>query len=179
MKTLRFWAAMMIMLIAPVLASADHLYIGDRHHVPGWDVTHFSPAELACKGSGQVRIDRDMIHALDEVRAAFGRPIRITSGYRSLSHNAAVGGAKNSQHLHGKAVDIALDPYSSAERHRLMLLLLDHGFTSFGTYGHIPGMLHADTRGFAARWHHGPGQPPAWFLNALEKRGWQHGSGIR
>lgn len=36
---------------------------------------------------------------LDPARAAFKRPIKVNSGYRSPAVNAAVGGAKNSQHL--------------------------------------------------------------------------------
>lgn len=34
-------------------------------------------------------------------------PLRVTSGYRSPEVNAAVGGAQNSQHARGQAVDVA------------------------------------------------------------------------
>ena len=46
---------------------------------------------------------------LEEVRAMFGAPIRITSGWRTKEHNKEVGGATNSQHLYGKAADIIVD----------------------------------------------------------------------
>lgn len=44
---------------------------------------------------------------LDPLREAWGNPIYISSGYRSASLNKIVGGAKNSQHLAGKAADIS------------------------------------------------------------------------
>lgn len=43
---------------------------------------------------------------LDPIRAAYGRPIIINSGYRSVALNKAVGGASTSQHLRGEAADI-------------------------------------------------------------------------
>ena len=44
--------------------------------------------------------------ALEEVRARLGRPIVISSGYRSPALNAAVGGAANSAHVLGYAADL-------------------------------------------------------------------------
>lgn len=44
---------------------------------------------------------------LEPVRAKIG-PLKISSGYRSPLTNKSVGGAKNSQHLTGEAVDIDL-----------------------------------------------------------------------
>lgn len=43
---------------------------------------------------------------LDPVREAWGRPLTVNSGYRSLALNAAAGGASTSQHLRGEAADI-------------------------------------------------------------------------
>jgi len=43
---------------------------------------------------------------LEPVRVRYGKPIIVTSGYRSEKLNAAVGGAKNSSHLTGAAADI-------------------------------------------------------------------------
>ena len=44
-------------------------------------------------------------NVLDPLRARIGRPIIITSGYRSQRVNELVGGSKTSQHLTGKAAD--------------------------------------------------------------------------
>lgn len=43
---------------------------------------------------------------LEPVRTLLGVPLHINSGYRSLLVNQAVGGAKNSAHLDGRAADI-------------------------------------------------------------------------
>lgn len=43
------------------------------------------------------------------VREAFGRPVRINSGYRSPALNKAVGGSKTSQHCKGQAVDFEIN----------------------------------------------------------------------
>lgn len=45
-------------------------------------------------------------NVLDPLRKAYGRPIMVTSGYRSPRLNAAVGGVKTSQHQKGQAADI-------------------------------------------------------------------------
>lgn len=45
-------------------------------------------------------------HVLDPIRIAFKRPIHVNSGFRSIKVNEAIGGAKNSQHCNGEAVDI-------------------------------------------------------------------------
>lgn len=46
---------------------------------------------------------------LDEIREAYGAPIRVSSGYRSPRLNKAVGGVSDSQHLYGLAADLVTD----------------------------------------------------------------------
>ena len=43
---------------------------------------------------------------LDPARERYGKPIRVTSGFRCLVHNKTVGGVPNSQHVKGEAADI-------------------------------------------------------------------------
>lgn len=43
---------------------------------------------------------------LDPVREAWGKPIRVNSGYRCPKLNKAVGGVANSQHMKGEAADL-------------------------------------------------------------------------
>lgn len=43
---------------------------------------------------------------LDPIREAWGKPLIITSGYRSDALNKAVGGSKMSAHRYGLAVDV-------------------------------------------------------------------------
>lgn len=45
-------------------------------------------------------------NVLDPLRDAYGKPIIVTSGYRSPALNKAVKGSKTSQHMKGQAADI-------------------------------------------------------------------------
>lgn len=47
-------------------------------------------------------------NVLDPLRDAYGKPIRVNSGYRSPALNAAVKGSKTSQHMKGQAADITV-----------------------------------------------------------------------
>jgi hypothetical protein len=49
----------------------------------------------------------------DVVREHFNKPIGVASFYRSPKLNVAVGGAVNSQHLSGEAIDIDADIFSN------------------------------------------------------------------
>ena len=54
-------------------------------------------------------------HVLEPVRAHFGKPVRINSGYRSPAVNKAVGSSPGSDHVKGAAADIEVDGVSNLE----------------------------------------------------------------
>jgi hypothetical protein len=77
---------------------------------------------------------------LQSLRNRLGKPLIVRSGYRSPSHNRAVGGAPASKHMLGTAFDIAMsnhDPVTFAEAARAV------GFLGFGTYPRS-GFMHID-----------------------------------
>lgn len=78
---------------------------------------HFQVKEFACKdGSTITFIDNYMVTILELLRKELGnKPIIITSGYRTPTHNAKVGGAKYSYHMRGMAVDIKVNGKTSKE----------------------------------------------------------------
>ena len=45
-------------------------------------------------------------HVIQPARNIYGQPIEVTSGFRSALVNTRVGGAANSQHCKGEAVDL-------------------------------------------------------------------------
>lgn len=51
-------------------------------------------------------ISKKLITRLEIIRAYFGKPIKITSGFRTVGENIIAGGKELSFHLHGKAADI-------------------------------------------------------------------------
>lgn len=53
---------------------------------------------------------------LDPIREELGEPIIVNSGYRNKVVNNMVGGAKNSAHLYGCAVDITLECWHNNKR---------------------------------------------------------------
>ena len=61
-------------------------------------------------------IDDLVTNVLDRLRSEWDRPIIVTSGYRCKELNAAVGGARNSQHLKGQAADIVSDDFEAFRR---------------------------------------------------------------
>lgn len=51
-----------------------------------------------------------LVHkVLQPLRDAMGYPIKISSGFRSLALNRAVGGVSTSQHMRGEAADLCID----------------------------------------------------------------------
>jgi hypothetical protein len=59
------------------------------------------------KFSGDLQgLNQGFLNKLHGALGAIGATqVRITSGYRSPEHNRAVGGAKNSNHMYGRAMD--------------------------------------------------------------------------
>ena len=106
-------------------------------------------------GSDAIMIDQTLVVLLQAIREHFNKPITITSGYRTAAHNAAVGGAKSSQHLLGKAADIQVaDTTVEAVAAYAESLMPDWG--GVGRYpvkaGRTKGWVHVDTRPNKSRW---------------------------
>lgn len=77
---------------------------------------HFKVKEFACRdGSQVVFIDSYLVSILDILRNQVGKPVHITSGYRTPARNKAVGGAKYSYHMRGMAADIRVEGMTAKE----------------------------------------------------------------
>lgn len=101
---------------------------------------YFSPKEFTCNGVNCFdKMSDDLLNKLDFARSLAGTPFKITSSWRSESHNKDVGGAKNSSHLRGTAVDISCN--NSMNRFKIINALLDAGFTRIGI---AKTFIHAD-----------------------------------
>ena len=85
---------------------------------------------------------------LQPLRDAYGKPIKINSGYRSVDVNKAVGGSKTSQHTKGEAVDIV------AEDNKALFDLIKNNFE-------FDQLI----------WEYGTDKQPAWVHVSLKKTG--------
>ena len=95
--------------------------------------THFTYDELTKTSTGLDNTPDEysfhnlilLCRILESVRKRFGRPIPISSGYRSIEVNnhPDVAGAKNSYHLDGRAVDIYTGSWSKETIDQLEELL--------------------------------------------------------
>jgi hypothetical protein len=59
-------------------------------------------------------------------RDYFGKPLAVTSGYRSKALNDLIGGAKSSQHCKGEALDLDAQVFGGFTNLELFLYIKDH-----------------------------------------------------
>jgi lysozyme len=91
---------------------------------------------------------------MDGVREFLGnRPIIVTSGYRDPDTNRRVGGARNSRHTYGDAIDFYVQGESPVETFKKL-----KGYHKSGGLAVGNGFVHLDMRGTVARWRY-PGGP--------------------
>lgn len=92
---------------------------------------NFSASEFACKHTGQNDMKHEFMEVLQRVRADFGRPMKITSGYRHWTHPVeARKGHTTGEHTRGTCCDVACT--DGRERFDLVTLALKHGITRIG-----------------------------------------------
>ena len=111
---------------------------------------HFRLREFASKdGADEVLIDDDLLTLLEAIRSEAGdKAITINSAYRTQSHNQAVGGVWNSQHVQGKAADIVVedtDPLTVGQ-------IAEYILGNRGGIGVYQTFTHVDTRAKKSRW---------------------------
>ena len=71
---------------------------------------HFTVDEFQCNHCGKCIVDMRIIDLAEKVRAYLGGyAMHVHCGYRCPAHNAASGGAKNSQHMYGRALDFHIN----------------------------------------------------------------------
>ncbi len=93
-------------------------------------------------------IRRLAVDILEKIRAKWGGPLVVISGYRSPAWNARVGGAQSSRHMVGDAADIA--PIRREEVFQLAGMvegMIAVGeLPALGGFGVYRGWIHVDAR---------------------------------
>lgn len=111
----------------------------------------FRVREFRCRdGTDTILIDEGLVVLLQCIREHFGKPVTITSGYRTAAHNRAVGGAVYSQHQYGRAADIRVSGVPVEQLAAYAETLLP-GTGGIGRYP-AKGFVHVDVRKAKSRW---------------------------
>ena len=103
--------------------------------------------------------------AWEQLNATWGKPLSVNSAYRDPAQNAAAGGAKRSQHMHGNAFDVSTAGMSPEDRAALVQAAKSSGFTGYGGYNNS---LHFDV-GPSRTWgaDYTGATTPDWLKTAL------------
>jgi zinc D-Ala-D-Ala carboxypeptidase len=111
---------------------------------------YFTEAEFKCKHCGAVKMDQNFLDRLNKLRESYGKPMRISSGYRCPEHPAERSKVTTGMHTTGKACDVVVE---GAEAVFLLQLALQQGFTGIGVQQKGSGrFLHLDTRDRSTIW---------------------------
>lgn len=79
-------------------------------------MNYFTHDELRCKcGCDELIIDEFFIHKIEKLREFLNFPFIVNSFFRCIKHNEDIGGAKNSYHLRGQAMDIRAEGLEALE----------------------------------------------------------------
>lgn len=89
----------------------------------------FTREEFECKHTGECEMRVDFMDALHRLRIHYGKPMRITSGYRSPEHPIEARKPKPGAHAMGICCDVGV---SGENALNLIELALAHGFTGLG-----------------------------------------------
>ena len=94
-----------------------------------WVWKNFTPKEMQCQHCGADGIKPELMNALQKLREVYGKPMRITSGYRCPQHPIEAKKASPGAHAFGLAVDIGVD---GADAYKVLQLAFELGFTGIG-----------------------------------------------
>ena len=103
---------------------------------------NFTLSEIACNdGSKEITVNYELIELLQQLRDILGKPVKVTSGYRTVTYNKKCGGIATSHHLTGKAADLKVSGVTPLE---VAKAADEMGFMGIGVY---PTFTHVDVCG--------------------------------
>ena len=110
------------------------------------------------------RVDPAVYETARRMSQSLGVKLQCTSGYRNRQYNANCGGASNSNHMYGKAMDLLYIGGSAEERRRMLVAAIEAGAKGIGLYN---SFIHIDNGPFRT-W----GLPhPSWAVETMRAAG--------
>ena len=90
---------------------------------------YFTRDEFACKHTGKCEMQSHFMDRLLALRIEYGKPMRISSGFRDVTHPKESRKAATGEHPRGVCCDVAVEGIDAL---RLLQLALRHGFSRIG-----------------------------------------------
>jgi Peptidase M15 len=81
-----------------------------------WRWPNFSPAEIACRGTGELLVNEPALDNLQALRARIGKPFIVRSAYRSPEHNCRSAGRRTRSTCAAKP---SISPWRTTTRRHL------------------------------------------------------------
>jgi hypothetical protein len=143
-------------------------------HLRGQEASYGAPSGGLLAAGGTPAAKTTTIADLQKQLLERYPELKVTSGYRDPAHNAKVGGAKNSQHTHGTAIDVSLKGLDEARQREIVDYARQLGARGLGYYPNSQS-AHFDVRqGAPAVWGQNYSrtslpQTPSWFQEVAEQ----------
>ena len=100
-------------------------------------IREFDSPDLPGSGS---KMCKCFLQICDKIRADYGKPLRVNSGYRTVYHNDKLNAKNTSSHLIGKAADFSCK--NSEDRIALLNAIYKNGINRVGI---ADNFLHIDS----------------------------------
>lgn len=102
---------------------------------------NFAYDEMKCPCCGAATMNPEFLIKLQNLRDEFNEPMPVSSGFRCERYNTISGGAKESFHKKGRAVDVVI--FDSQKRFDLVRLAIKNGIKGIEI---CDGHIHLDDR---------------------------------
>lgn len=103
----------------------------------------FTVEEVQCKCGCLGVPTPAFMQRLQQLRDAYGKSMKVTSGFRCKTHNKKIGGAAKSKHVEGIAVDVQVEDRWELVKH--MFALKFHGVGIASSFIHIDDRPEAES----------------------------------
>lgn len=144
--------------LRPLPTDTDYLAFLDNLHLKYFTAKEIIQVHSRWRGDVQNDLPprelwfeiENTLRIADLLRDRLGVTCKILSAYRSKKYNTAVGGAKFSQHMQNRALDLKFS-CSSTKVYEAAMKLREEGLFQ-GGIGWYPNFVHIDTRGRNVEW---------------------------